>query len=235
MTNRLLRSALARLLASGIAFALPAATFGADYIDQRSIAAVHGDAGAGAAKAAVCAACHGPNGNAIVPAFPRLAGQHAEYLYGELLKFKRGTRPQSPMTAQAATLSDQDMRNLASFFAAQAPIAQAPAPAPDPALIARGETVYKQGNAASGVPPCLGCHGADAKGPAVRERHYAAWPALRGQHADYVVQRLKDYRDGARTDSSNDFIMHGVARTLDDASIAAVAAYLGSLSPADPP
>jgi len=198
------------------------------YIDQRGSAPIHGDANAGAAKASVCFACHGPNGNALVPAFPRLAGQRADYLYWELVKFKRGTRPQSPMTAQAAPLSDEDMRNLATYFSTQTPGAAATAGSET----SQGETLFLRGNAQSGSPPCQGCHGTAANG--VAGDAYAAYPKLRGQHADYLVQRLKDYRDGKLTDSSNDFIMHGVARTLDDASIGAVAAYLSALAPEAP-
>ncbi len=200
------------------------------YIDQRGRAPIQGDANAGAAKAAVCFACHGPNGNSLVPAFPRLAGQRADYLYVELLKFKRGTRPQSPMTAQAAPLSDPDMRNLATYFSAQTPSAGAVAAAGTEA--SHGEALFLHGDTQRGSPPCQGCHGAGADG--VAGEAYAAYPKLRGQHADYLVQRLKDFRAGTLTDSSNDFVMHGVARTLDDASIAALAAYLSALAPEAP-
>jgi cytochrome c553 len=192
----------------------------ADFIDQRGVAAIHGDAAAGEAKAAVCTACHGPNGNAEVPMFPRLAGQRADYLYWELVKFKRGTRPESPMTAQAATLDDADMRNLAAYFAAQ--IASAPAAAAT--SDGRGENLFHRGDPTRGTPPCQGCHGADAGG--VDDPRMRTYPALRGQHADYVVGRLKAWREGTRHDSSNDFIMQGVAATLDDEAIASIAAWL---------
>jgi cytochrome c553 len=217
-----------RPLLSVLAAALLAATgaHAADWIDQRGEAPVHGDAAAGEAKATVCVACHGPNGNALIPAFPRLAGQRADYLYGELRKYKRGTRPESPMTAMAAPLSDADMRNLAAYFAAQAPT---PSPAAAPPSH-QGEALYRDGDPARGTPPCQGCHGSDANG--IPDARFAAWPALRGQHADYVVARLKAYRDGHLADSSNDFVMHGVAATLDDASIGAIAAWLASLPPA---
>jgi len=217
-------SAVLALVLAAPAWAAPG------YIDQRGVAPIHGDASAGAAKAAVCFACHGPNGNSLVPAFPRLAGQRADYLYWELAKFKRGTRPQSPMTAQAATLSDEDMRNLAAYFSQQAATADVATPASPEA--SRGEALFLHGDARSGTPPCQGCHGAKATG--LSGSAYVAYPALRGQHADYLVQRLKDYRDGKLSDSSNDFIMQGVARTLDDASIGAIAAYLSTLAPTAP-
>jgi cytochrome c553 len=220
--------AIRRPFVSALAAALLcSAAQAGDWIDQRGEAPVRGDAAAGAAKAAVCVACHGPNGNAVIPAFPRLAGQRADYLYGELRKYKRGTRPESPMTAQAAPLGDADMRNLAAYFAAQAPT---PSPAATPAAASgRGEALYRDGDPARGIPPCQGCHGVDAAG--VPDARFAAWPALRGQHADYLVARLRGFRDGHLADSSNDFVMRGVAATLDDASIAAIAGYLASLPP----
>jgi cytochrome c553 len=209
------------------------AAAGAPYLDQRHVEPVRGDAQAGAAKAAVCVACHGPNGNAIVPAFPKLAGQRAEYVRDELLKFKRGTRPDSPMTALAMPLTDEDIGNLAVYFAAQTR-QPSPQPAPDTAALSRGEALYAHGEPGRGAPPCQGCHGADASGPAAGPDHYRAWPSLRGQNGEYLVQRLKNYRDGKPADSSNDFVMHGVARRLDDASIQALAAYLSSLPPTAP-
>lgn len=216
-------AALATLVA-----ALPLAAGAADWIDQRGAAPIAGDAAAGASKATVCFACHGPNGNATVTMFPRLAGQRVDYLYWELVKFKRGTRPQSPMTPLVQNLSDADMRDLAAYFSTQASTVTATAPAAG-AADARGATLYAAGDAARGVPPCQGCHGADANG--IPGADHVAWPALRGQHADYVAQRLKDFRDGKLTDSSNDFVMHGVAERLDDGSIAALAAYLAALPP----
>lgn len=205
----------------------------ASYIDQRRVEPVQGDVAAGAAKAVVCVACHGPNGNAVVPIFPKLAGQRAEYIAGELRKFKLGTRPDSPMSALATPLTDEDIRNLAAYFAAQAHTPSTLPPA-DSATLARGEALYKQGDPALGAPPCQGCHGADATGPVVGADHHRAWPALRGQNGNYLVQRLQNYRDGKLKDSSNDFIMHGVARTLDEPSIRALAAYVSALPPNTP-
>ena len=88
----------------------------ADYIDLRTAAAIHGDAGAGAGKATVCSACHGPGGNSVVPTFPRLAGQRADYLYWHLVEYKRGHVPESPMTAQVANLSDEGAVQLTLPF-----------------------------------------------------------------------------------------------------------------------
>lgn len=103
----------------------------ADFLDMRSLEPIHGDAKVGADKAAVCVACHGPNGNAIVPEFPILAGQREAYLYWELVEYASGTRPESSMTAQAQTWSDTDLRDFAAYFAAQTPTPLPPTTVPD--------------------------------------------------------------------------------------------------------
>lgn len=206
----------------------PALAHGASWIEQRGIEPIPGDASAGAAKAAVCTACHGPDGNAIVPAFPRLAGQRADYLYWELVKYKHAARPESPMTTQVADLSDVDMRNLGAYFAAQAPQADASVRAADGNSL--GARIFEEGRVGSGTPACRGCHGADAEGGVGDAQ--LAYPVLRGQHKDFMVQRLKDYRDGKLAVSSNDFVMRGVAATLDDDAIDAVTTWLSLLPPA---
>ncbi|MBO9663363.1 c-type cytochrome [Dokdonella sp.] len=207
------------------ALAAPRMSAAIEWIDLRGAAPIRGDAATGAAKATVCVACHGPNGNAVVPAFPRLAGQRADYLYWRLANFKRGARPESVMTAQTANLSDADLHDLAAYFAAQT-ATKSPLPAMPSA---RGESLFRDGDPARGTPPCQGCHGADARGPA--DSRFATWPALRGQNADYLAARLKAYRDGKDAVSSNEFVMRGVARSLDDEAIAALAAWLASHSP----
>ena len=203
------------------------AVHAADYVDLRGVAAIRGNANAGAAKADMCMACHGPGGNSLVPMFPRLAGQRTDFLYWQLVEYKRGRGPESPMTEQVANLSDEDMRNLAAFFAAQTPLA--PRNAPPAVSDTHGGELYANGDPPRGIPPCQGCHGSDATGQA--DPRFRIFPALRSQHADYVIAKLKEYREGALVDSSTDFIMQGVARTLDDASIEAVSRYLAALSP----
>ena len=116
------------------------------------------------------------------------------------------------------------------YFAAQVPVA--PVPPPAAAVDGRGEELYSGGDPARGVPPCQGCHGARALGgPVESGSQYLAYPLLRGQHAAYLVSRLTNFRDKPANGSSNDFIMHGVALTLDDGSIQSLAAWLGSLPP----
>jgi cytochrome c553 len=204
--------------------------------DLRQIEPIHGDAAAGAKKATVCFACHGANGVSVAPTFPRLAGQRADYLYHRLVSFhhaepKDPYYSKSPMTALAAKLSDEDMRDLASFFATQVP--QASNAAAAASASGRGESLYRSGDPSNGVPPCQGCHGAEAEGVHAPGAQYAAYPALRGQYAPYIIARLTSFRQGLPHDSSNDLIMSGVARTLDDDAIQAVAAWLSSLTPAN--
>jgi cytochrome c553 len=202
------------------------------YRDLRNIEPIHGDAAAGLKKAPTCFACHGASGASIAPAFPRLAGQRADYLYQRLLSFKLATPKdpyysESPMKAIAANLSDADMRDLAAYFSSQTPPAAAAAAEPP----GKGEALFLAGNPARGIPPCQGCHGADAAGPSITTGQYAAYPSLRGQYAPYLIARLTNFYKNLPQDTTNDLIMGGVAQTLDDESIQAIAAWLSSLPP----
>jgi cytochrome c553 len=219
-----------------ILFVIATAAHGAPRVtDLRRIEPIHGDAAAGAKKAAVCLACHGANGVSVAPTFPRLAGQRPDYLYHRLLSFKQADAKdpyysKSPMSALAAALSDVDMRDLAAYFSMQPPQATdvgSPAPPAD-----KGAAIYYAGDPSHGVPPCQGCHGSAADGLPSRAGQYAAYPSLRGQYGPYVIARLTNFRAGLPQDSSNDFIMGGVAHTLDDDSIQALAAWISSLTPA---
>jgi cytochrome c553 len=223
--------ALAALL---LAAALSPAAQG--YTDLRRVDPVNGDAAAGAAKATLCLACHGTHGTSVAPIFPRLAGQRPGYLYHRLVSFKQ-SKPQdpyyslSPMTAIAATLSDADMRNLSAFFATQTVSATDVGSADPAAVLARGESLFHRGDPLHGVPPCQGCHGAQAEGLPTRAGQYALYPSLRGQYGPYLIARLTHFREHLPHDSSNDFVMGGVAQNLDDDSIQALAAWLSSLLP----
>ena len=221
-------------LAGGI-LSLNPADLAPHFVDLRRIEPIHGDAASGSQKAAACYACHGANGAPTAPLFPRLSGQRPEYLYHRLVSFhladpKDTYYSASPMTPLAAHLTDQDMRDLAIYFATQPPqavAATASETAPD-----RGKEIFLAGEPSRGIPPCRGCHGTDANGSRVRLGQYAAYPSLRGQSAPYLIARLKSYRDGLPHDTSNALIMGGVARNLDDQSIEALAAWLSSLTPA---
>jgi cytochrome c553 len=224
----------AGLLTGALPRAATAISAAQRYTDLRQIEPIHGDAAAGAQKATPCHACHGANGVSVEPMFPRLAGQRADYLYHRLVSFKQADPKdpyysKTPMTALVAHLSDDDMRDLASYFAAQIP--QATDVAAAASASGRGEFLYRSGDASHGVPPCQGCHGAEAQGVNAPSEQYAAYPALRGQYGPYLIARLTSFRQGLPHDSSNDLLMSGVARTLDDDAIQAVAAWLSSLTP----
>jgi cytochrome c553 len=219
--NRALASLL-MLMSGGAIHAQP------DFIDLRHVDPVIGNGEAVREKAVVCSACHGPVGVSVVPTFPSIAGQSAEYLYWQLVEFKREARPESPMTALVMTLSDQDMRDYAAYFAALAP-AQ-PTSAADAATSDRGAQLYREGDAQAGIPPCQGCHGAAAAGHplATEDVRYRVYPSLRGQHTAYVAQRLKEFRDGKHTLTSTDRIMQGVAQHISDGDAQALADWVQS-------
>ena len=180
-----------------------------------------GDPKAGEAKAnTICMACHGPQGNAVVPTWPKLAGQHPDYIVKQLMDFKAGNRENAQMTPMAAPLTDQEVLDLAAYYASQT---QAGAAA-DPALAKAGEQLYRAGNATSGVPACSGCHG-----PAGMGTNLARFPRISGQHADYVKQSLTYFRDGTRANDPNG-MMRGVAARMTDKEIAAVSQYIQGLS-----
>ena len=221
---KLMHRPLGHALCAVVVLASSSAIAGSnDFIDLRRIEPLHGDANAGKAKSTVCSACHGANGISATSLFPNLAGQHAEYLYWQLIEFQREARPDSPMTSQVAQLDDATLRDLAAYFASLPP--GPPIPLSD---ASRGATLYRNGDPTHGVPPCQGCHGADAGGNPLADENarYGAYPALRGQHAEYLVRRLKDFRDGKHELSSNDRLMSSIARTLDDGSIDALAQWL---------
>jgi cytochrome c553 len=216
----------ALLLAAGALAAAPR------YADLRHVEPIHGDAAAGFKKATACFACHGAAGASVAPTFPRLAGQRADYLYHRLVSFKRADPKDpyysvSPMKPIANSLSDTDMRDLATYFSSQTP----PQTATSPAASSKGEALFLAGDPAHGTPPCQGCHGADAGGPSISTGQYAAYPSLRGQYAPYLIARLTSFHKNLPHDTTNDFIMGAVALTLDDESIQAIATWLSSLTP----
>ena len=175
-----------------------------------------GDAEAGKAKSGVCAACHGANGNSANPQWPSLAGQHASYIIAQLQYFKSGQRENVLMSSQAVGLSDEDMADLAAYYAGL-PLE---VPGAVEAAVESGESVYRGGNGNTGLSACIGCHG-----PAGRGNPGAAMPAIGGQHATYTTSTLKAYRSGERVNA----MMNGIAKRLTDAEIEALAGYLQGL------
>ncbi len=179
---------------------------------------------AGKTLAQVCFNCHGLNGNgSINPAWPVLAGQHASYIAKQLADFKRGTRSDPIMSAQAAALSPQNMADLGAFFAARHKINRK-AGKFDSDQLEQGKRIYHQGIAASGVTACVGCHGPDGACNAA-----ARIPLLSRQNVPYVIKALKDFRKGARLHDSNGLLMSGIAGEMTDREIRAVAAYVSTL------
>lgn len=191
--------------------------------------AAAGDASAGEAKAAACAACHGPQGASSAPNFPNLAGIGEKYLLKQLRDIQSGQRQIPEMTGQLDAMSDQDLADLAAYYARQ-PRHWAGAKE-DPNSLALGEQIYRGGNHETGVAACTGCHSPVGNGNAP-----AGYPALGGQHADYIAKQLHAFRDGAhdkswpgaRTNDDN-AVMRGVAARMNDQEIAAVANYIAGL------
>lgn len=183
---------------------------------------INGNADAGAKTAAVCAACHGQDGNSTVATFPKLAGQHATYIYEQLKEFKSGKRQNPVMQGMAAGLSEQNMKDVAVYYSQQT---TKPGVA-DKALVKKGALIYRSGIPDSAVPSCSGCHGPAGLGNAA-----ANYPRLSGQHATYVAEQLKAFRDGTRSSGSLAKIMDGVAKNLSDKDIKALASYVSGLKP----
>lgn len=165
----------------------------------------------------VCAACHGADGNSAASANPSLAGQHPEYLYAQLVAFKKAERKNPIMMGQVANLNDADMRNLAAYFGEQKPKERA---GTDKALIEAGKKIYRGGIAASGVPACMACHGPNGAGIPVQ------FPRLGGQHAAYVVTSLNNYKAGTERKNA---VMAPIAAKLSEQDMKAVAEYIAGL------
>ena len=182
---------------------------------------VDGSADAGKGKALTCTACHGAAGNSANPLWPNIAGQHAKYVETQLHAFKSGERVNALMSSQAMMLSDEDMANLAVYFESLAGAVQAVA---DPALLARGESLYRGGNGDKGVPACIGCHGPTGRGNAA-----AVYPSLQGQHAAYTAKQLQDYASGERKTGGKTQIMQTISARLSAEDIKALSSYLQGL------
>lgn len=166
---------------------------------------------------AVCAACHGADGNSGIPANPKLAQQHPQYLAKQLQEFKSGKRNSAVMKGFAAVLSDEDMTNIGAWLAAQK---AKPGFAKDKELVALGERIYRGGIADRQIAACAGCHSPNGAGIP------AQYPRLSGQHADYTTGQLVAFRDGVRKNSAQ---MAGVAAKMNDREIKAVSDYIAGL------
>ncbi|WP_028024278.1 c-type cytochrome [Enterovibrio calviensis] len=185
-----------------------------------------GDAEAGKAKSTTCAACHGPDGNSLIPANPVLAGQHEKYLFKQLKEFKLGMttggeqgRYNAVMAGMVAALSEQDMADLAAYYATQT---AKPGVTPE-STIELGEQLYLAGDTERGIASCIACHGPRGNGTSL-----SGFPKISGQHADYVKAQLMAFRDGTRNNDLNG-MMGIVSAKLSDEEIDAISKYVGGL------
>jgi cbb3-type cytochrome c oxidase subunit III len=171
----------------------------------------------------LCAACHGADGNSGSPANPKLAAQHADYLYKQLMDFrvkdgaKQAARANAIMAAFAAQLSQDDMRNVSAFYESQA---LKPSAAKNKDLVEAGKRIYRAGIPEKGVPSCAGCHGPAGAGMP------AQYPRLNGQYAEYTEAQLVAFRQGERNNSHQ---MTMISERMSDREMKAVADYIAGL------
>jgi cytochrome c553 len=188
-------------------------------LGTHTVARAEGSAEAGRGKSAVCAACHGPDGNSANPEWPSLAGQHASYIVAQLEAFAGGGRQNPLMSPIAEPLSDEDRQDLAAYYAAQTP---APREA-DPENLERGRKLYVGGDTERGITACIACHGPTGQGNPL-----ARYPAIAGQHASYTAATLGHYASGERSSDPNQ-IMRSIAARMSAEDIRAVSNYLQGL------
>jgi cbb3-type cytochrome c oxidase subunit III len=171
----------------------------------------------------VCAACHGADGNSPTPANPNLAGQHADYLYKQLMDFrvkqgaKEAARANAIMAGFAAGLSDEDMRNVSAYLSKKA---LKPAAASNKDIVELGQKIYRGGIPAKNVPACAGCHSPNGAGIP------SQYPRLAGQYAEYTDSQLVAFRQGLRKNSAQ---MTDISARLSDVEIKAVSEYIAGL------
>ena len=167
----------------------------------------------------VCAGCHAADGNSMVATNPKLAGLNAEYINKQLTNFKSGERKNAIMGGIVASLSPQDMLNLAAYFSAQQP---KPGTSKDQELALVGQKIFRGGVQGAGVPACASCHGPQGKGIPVQ------FPRLAGQHSDYIYAQLNNFRLGERANDGAK-MMRTIAAKMTDADMKAVASYIQGL------
>jgi len=178
-----------------------------------------GDVEAGKSKSIVCSACHGQDGNSINPLWPSLAGQHKQYTIHTLKAYQNGTRVDAVMQAQVMALTEQDLEDIAAYYNAQTMQKKDY----DYGLAKKGESLYRGGNASTGVAACIACHG-----PTGRGNPGAGYPSLAGQHAEYTADALKGYIKTERKAGLND-MMQSLATRLTAEEIEAVSEYIQAL------
>lgn len=180
-----------------------------------------GDAAAGKEKSALCQGCHGEDGMSAATSFPRLAGQYAGYIRKQIIDYQKELRKDDTMSGMAATITEkQDLEDIAAYFASQKPMQGEKA---GEANI--GKNIYLNGNSVTNLYGCVNCHGEDGKG---KSPNNSVFPVVGGQHKDYLVKQLNDFRSGTR---SNDpaGMMGDIAKKMTNDEIDAVSEYLSGL------
>ncbi|ULJ63554.1 cytochrome c4 [Wielerella bovis] len=175
----------------------------------------------------MCASCHAADGNSAIATYPKLAGQHASFIFRETLAIKKGERTTgaaATMTPMVQNLSDDDIRNVAAYYAKQNPKAGEANPNENPTLGAR---IYRGGLPDKKVPACMACHGPSGAGTLGGGTAVNAFPRLGGQHASYVVTQLKAYASGERTSPNS--MMEDVAKRMSEEDMKAVGNFIQGL------
>jgi cytochrome c553 len=187
-----------------------------------SVFASAGSPDAGKTKSGTCVACHGDDGNSLNPAWPKLAGQYSDYLSKQLFEYRKGPdgdRNDPTMYGMVANLSDEDIHDLSSFYATQKPtIGNARSD-----LVELGARIYLGGNISSGVTACVACHGPKGLG-----NNLAGFPKVSGQHAQYINDQLRAFKEGKRANDSAG-MMRMISARMSDAEIEAVSSYIEGL------
>ena len=183
------------------------------------LALAQGDAAVGRSKAAICATCHGAEGNSELPMNPKLAGQNAPYITKQLMDYKSGVRSNQTMSAMVLNLSEQDMQDISAWYSSQ----QVTLQGADPKFVELGESLYRAGNKELAVAACSACHSPTGRGNAP-----AGFPSLGGQHAEYTLQQLRDFRAGVRQNDESS-MMRMVVERLTDRELEALASYVSGL------
>ncbi|WP_024327703.1 cytochrome c [Thioalkalivibrio sp. AKL19] len=186
-------------------------------------AAQAGDPQRGQELSQSCAACHQADGNSVNPEWPKLAGQHPKYTVKQLQDYKSERRENSLMLGQVANLDEQDMRDLAAYYAEQ----EITTETADEEVVERGERIYRGGIPSQNVAACIACHGPNGNG-----NPEAMFPAVAGQHAQYSADQMRYFRSGDRA-NDNGRMMRNIARNMSDADIEAVSQYMAGLQPND--
>ena len=184
-------------------------------------AAMAGNAEAGKTKAAACGGCHGMDGNSMIPAYPKLAGQNEAYIVKQINDFKaNSTRQNAIMLGMVAALSDEDAADIGAYFQSQK---LASAATFDESKLAAGREIYKGGNLQTGVPACQACHGPNGSGTAG-----IGYPQLGGQYVDYTLAQLKAFKEGTRSNDDK-MLMRSIVEKMSEEDMVAVANYIASL------